>query len=101
MEENGLKSRVKGRDFYDFVWYVGRNIQPNLKHLEARMRQSGHWDGGAITSQVLVDLLRERFAAIDFKQAADEVQVFLPDPRELQLWSRGFFDGLAVRLNAG
>ena len=26
----GWKSRVKGRDFYDFVWYVGRNIQPNL-----------------------------------------------------------------------
>jgi hypothetical protein len=97
----GWKSRVKGRDFYDFVWYVGRNIQPNLEHLEARMRQSGHWDGGAITSQVLVDLLRERFAAIDFKQAADEVRVFLPDPRELQLWSREFFDGLAVRLSAG
>lgn len=94
----GWKSRVKGRDFYDFVWYVGRNIQPNLKHLEARMRQSGHWDGGAITRRVLVDLLRERFAAIDFRQAADEVRVFLPDPRELQLWSREFFDGLAVRL---
>ena len=62
------------------------------------MRQSGHWHGGEITRQVLVDLLRERFAAIDFKQAADEVRVFLPDPRELQLWSREFFDGLAVRM---
>jgi predicted nucleotidyltransferase component of viral defense system len=90
----GWKSRVKGRDFYDFVWYVGRNIQPNLEHLEARMRQSGHWDGGAITRQVLADLLRERFSGIDFKQAAEEVRVFLPDPRELQLWSREFFDGL-------
>lgn len=97
----GWKSRVKGRDFYDFVWYVGRNIQPNLEHLEARMRQSGHWDGGAITQQVLADLLRERFAAVDFKQAAEEVRVFLPDPRELQLWSREFFDGLAARLGAG
>jgi hypothetical protein len=97
----GWKSRVKGRDFYDFVWYIGRNIQPNLEHLEARMRQSGHWDGGAITPQVLVDLLRERFAAVDFKQASEEVRVFLSDPRELQLWSREFFDGLAVRLNVG
>lgn len=95
----GWKSRVKGRDFYDFVWYVGRNIQPNLGHLEARMRQSGHWNGGTITKQVLADLLRERFANIDFKQAADEVRVFLPDPRELQLWSREFFDDLADRLS--
>lgn len=97
----GWKSRVKGRDFYDFVWYVGRNIQPNLGHLEARMRQSGHWNGGAITRQVLVDLLRERFADVDFKQAAEDVRVFLPDPRELQLWSREFFDGLAARLGVG
>lgn len=97
----GWKNRVKGRDFYDFVWYVGRGIQPNLEHLEARMRQSGHWNGGTITRNVLVDLLRERFATIDFKQAADEVRVFLSDPRELQLWSREFFDGLAGRLGKG
>lgn len=97
----GWMSRVKGRDFYDFVWYVGRNITPNLAHLEARMRQSAHWNGGEITRQVLVELLRERFATVDFKQAAEDVRVFLPDPRELQLWSRGFFDGLAVRLREG
>lgn len=97
----GWKNRVKGRDFYDFVWYVGRNIAPNLAHLEARMRQSGHWNGGEITRQVLVDLLRERFAAVDYKSAAEEVRVFLPDPRELELWSREFFDGLAVRLREG
>lgn len=97
----GWKNRVKGRDFYDFVWYVGRGIQPNLEHLEVRMRQSGHWNGGMITRNVLVDLLRERFATIDFKQAADEVRLFLSDPRELQLWSREFFDGLAGRLGKG
>jgi predicted nucleotidyltransferase component of viral defense system len=97
----GWKNRVKGRDFYDFVWYIGRNIAPNLKHLEARMRQSGHWNGGEITRQVLMELLHERFAAVDFKSAAEEVQVFLPDPRELDLWSREFFDGLAMRLKDG
>lgn len=94
----GWKSRVKGRDFYDFVWYVSRHIQPNMEHLDARMRQSGHWEGATITQQLLVNLLRERFATIDFQQAAGEVRVFLPDPRELQLWSHEFFDGLAVRM---
>ncbi len=39
----GWKNRVKGRDFYDFVWYVGRKVAPNLRHLDARMRQSKHW----------------------------------------------------------
>jgi predicted nucleotidyltransferase component of viral defense system len=93
----GWKSRIKGRDFYDFVWYVGRQIKPNLAHLEARMRQSGHWDGESITPKVLQNLLRERFSSIDFKKAAAEVRIFLSDPRELDLWSKDFFNDLAVR----
>jgi hypothetical protein len=94
----GWKSRAKGRDFYDFVWYVGRRVKPNLTHLDARMRQSGHWDGDPLTAEILGDLLVERFSVIDFVKAADEVRVFLPDPRELELWSREFFEELAAKL---
>ncbi len=97
----GWKQRVKGRDFYDFVWYVGQKVPPNLKHLDARMRQSGHWDGEPINADTLKRLLGERFEQVDFKQAAEEVRVFLPDPRELDLWSLEFFTDLAARLNAG
>lgn len=97
----GWKQRVKGRDFYDFVWYIGRRVPPNLKHLDARMRQSGHWDGNPIEGDTLRRLLHERFAQVDFKQATEEVRVFLPDPRELELWSLEFFIDLAERMNAG
>ena len=97
----GWKQRVKGRDFYDFVWYLGQKVSPNLKHLDARMRQSGHWDGEPINADTLKRLLGERFEQVDFKQAAEEVRVFLPDPRELDLWSLEFFTDLAARLNAG
>jgi len=40
----GWKSRVKGRDFYDFVWYVGRNIRPNLRnrYVPQRLRYPYH-----------------------------------------------------------
>lgn len=95
------QSRVKGRDFYDFIWYVSRNVAPNLAHLEARMRQSGHWNGGELTRDELVGLLSERFATVDFQQAADDVRVFLKDPRELALWSGPFFQELAGRITSG
>ena len=36
--------RVKGRDFYDFVWYLGRRIRCDVRHLQARMEQTGHWE---------------------------------------------------------
>jgi hypothetical protein len=83
---------VKGRDFYDFLWYVGRRIQLNLAHLEARMRQSGDWPletplevGG------LYARLEDRFAGVDFNQAKEDIAPFLKDPRELSLWSPDFF----------
>ena len=94
----GWKNRIKGRDFYDFVWYIGRKIIPNLQHLDARMRQSGHWDKEPITPEVLNRLLKNRFAELNFRETADEVRVFLHDPREVELWSREFFIELADRL---
>jgi hypothetical protein len=94
----GWKNRIKGRDFYAFVWYVGRKITPNLRHLEARMRQSGHWSGESITSETLTGLLKKRFAEVDFQAAADEVRVFLHDTREVELWSKDFFVNLTTRI---
>lgn len=92
------KSRIKGRDFYDFIWYVGRKVRPNLVHLDARMRQSGHWNGEPINLEILKRLLRQKFTEIDFKKAANEVRVFITDPRELDLWSVSFFNDLAKRM---
>lgn len=89
------KSRVKGRDFYDLVWYVGRRIPVNLPHLEARMRQSGDWTGDtSLDESALQDRLRERFAGIRFDQAKEDIAPFLKDPREISLWSHEFFRDL-------
>jgi hypothetical protein len=83
---------VKGRDFYDFLWYVGRGVSPNLPHLEARMRQSGDWpletplDAGGLRRR-----LEERFAAVNFDQSKEDIAPFLKDQRELSLWSPQFF----------
>lgn len=86
------KSRVKGRDFYDLVWYIGRRVPLNLAHLEARMRQSGDWPLEApLDSHSLRKRLEERFASIRFDQAKEDIAPFLKDPRELSLWSEGFF----------
>lgn len=86
------KSRVKGRDFYDLVWYVGRRIPVNLAHLEARMRQSGDLPFETpLDAPSLRERLRERFASIRFDQAKEDIEPFLKDPRELSLWSQDFF----------
>ena len=96
------KGRVKGRDWYDLVWYAGRHPELRLRHLEARMRQSGDYTtAGSLT----LDELRRRFAdAVDrlnVKQAAAEVEPFVRDPQSLALWSKEFFTEVIARIGVG
>jgi predicted nucleotidyltransferase component of viral defense system len=92
------KNRVKGRDYYDFVWYVARDVPVRLTHLEQRLRQSGAWDRGELRLKDLVRLLSERFEELDVELAKKDVLPFLRDPAAVELWSRDFFLSLLPRL---
>lgn len=94
------RNRVKGRDFYDFVWFVGRRVPVNLPHLEARIRQSGNPAIGKLDLAGLQVLLDDRLGKVDLAAAADEVRPYLRDARELALWSESFFRDLIPRLTA-
>ncbi len=94
------KRRVKGRDFYDFVWFVARRVPVNLPHLEARIRQHGNPSIEHLDLAGLQSLLNERFGKVDLTAAADEVRPYLRDVRELALWSEAFFKELVPRLIA-
>ena len=85
------RSRVKGRDFYDFVWFMSRDVPVNLPHLEARMRQSGYRSSTPLTIGTLHKTLRERIRTVDITAAAEEARPFLRDPREIELWSEALF----------
>jgi hypothetical protein len=86
------KSRIKGRDLYDFIWYLGQGVPCRLKHLEARMRQTGHWiEERPMDRCDLTGRLRDRFESINIDHARNDVAPFIADPNELDLWSPGFF----------
>ena len=95
------KSRVKGRDFYDLVWYLGRQVPCNVGHLQARMTQTGHWSPRReLDLAQLRKLLRQRFQQVDFDQAKRDVRPFIRDAAELELWDSAFFQSLADRIEA-
>ncbi len=86
------KMRVKGRDWYDLVWYVGHHPQLRLSHLESRLRSSGDWTGPARLSRLdLLDRLHAVIAGVDIDQIRQETERFLRDKSSLELWSRDFF----------
>ena len=86
------QERVKGRDFYDFIWYLGRQVPCHLRHLQARMTQTGHWkQGDDLTGAELRRLLRQRFGRVDYDQARRDVLPFIRDQEELAMWDASFF----------
>jgi len=95
----GWKSRVKGRDWYDLVWFAAYHPELHLVHLEQRMRQTGHWQGPApLTAGDLRDLLSNRIEKVDIDQIRRDVERFVKDPAALAVWSKEFFLDVASRI---
>lgn len=93
------KNRVKGRDWYDFVWYAGNHPELHLAHLEQRMRQSGHWsDINILDAGAFRKLLSDTIDTLDVNQARREVEPFVRHPEEIETWSTNFFHDIGSRI---
>ena len=93
------KNRIKGRDLYDYIFYLSRNATLNVDHLKARLVQSGAWE--VTTPFSLEDakrLLYDRFDTIDYSQAKEDVRPFIKNPSSLDLWSAEFFKQITDQL---
>lgn len=86
---------IKGRDWYDFLWYTKKNIMPNLKHLQAALFQIGPWQNQKlnIDNKWLKIQLEEKIKQLDWNKVKDDVKPFLNefDRNSLKLWSAEFF----------
>ena len=91
------QTRVKGRDFYDYIWFLANKVPVNMVHLQARMRQTGHVGPDEIlTEDVLKNLLVRRFTSVDMQQAKKDVLPYIKDPKALELWSPDFFISITM-----
>lgn len=93
------KSRVKGRDLYDYIFYLSRNAKVNLPHLRARLVDSGFLDEAEpFDLETLKEILNKRFDEIDYTSAKEDVRSFIRDKASLDLWSANFFKQMTEQL---
>jgi len=93
------KNRVKGRDWYDFVWFVSNYPELHLSHLEKRMIQTGDWkQSESLTEERFNSQLRETIEAVDLKRARVEVEPFVNNLDTLAVWSKEFFLDISRRI---
>lgn len=87
------QTRVKGRDWYDFEWYVANKIPLDFNHLQKRIKE---FNGLDITKEEFLDSLKERLASTDMSMVKQDVLRFLrTDPHMLDIWSNDYFLQLA------
>ena len=86
------KNRVKGRDWYDFEWYVRNGVALDFAHLAERCKQ---FNGEDITPESFKEKLIERLSTADIKQVKEDVLPFVRNPKELDIWSNDYFVQLA------
>jgi len=86
----GLRSNVKGRDWYDVLWYVGQKINPNWHYLEVKMRDSGHWSGD-FSPKLFQIWAKDQVELLDIDAAKRDIERFIKQPQRLTAWSRELF----------
>ena len=88
----GWKNRVKGRDWYDFEWYVRHNVPLDFAHLAERVRQ---FNNEEIGREAFMAQLKDRLASTNINQVKSDVLPFVRNPKELDIWSNNYFVQLA------
>ena len=93
------KTRVKGRDFYDYVFFLSIGAKVNLENLKAKLVQSNYvQEDFDLTIESLRGLLNARFSNMDFDQAKEDVLPFIRDKSKLDLWCKEFFIEITKKL---
>jgi len=94
------KNRVKGRDLYDYVFYLARRTPVNVRHLRERLLQSGYiTENEKCTLEEVKRMLLERFEDINYEQAKQDVEPFIRNTDSLMVWGRDFFQQITNNLN--
>ena len=90
-----IRTNIKGRDWYDLIWFVKKNIPCDLYYLKNKMIQTGHINSSEVlTKDKLVELISKKIKEINFGLAKSDVEPFLKNSGqrdELRLWSGTFF----------
>ncbi len=89
------KSRVKGRDWYDFEWYVRHDIPLNFPHFQIRAKE---FNGLDIDKEEFIKMLKEKIGTTDINMVKRNVMPFIQNPAVLDIWSNDYFLQLADRI---
>lgn len=90
--------RIKGRDWYDFEWYVRNQVPLDFNHLQERIRE---FSGNEVSREEFMAALREKLSSTDINLVKQDVLSYIENERELDIWSNDYFLQLADMVRFG
>ena len=93
--------RTKGRDLYDYIFYLSKNISVNLELVKEKLIDSNVLkENDNFDINVLKEMLTNKFNEINYNDAKEDVIAFIEDKDSLNLWTKEFFIEITKNLNA-
>ena len=93
--------RTKGRDLYDYIFYLSKNISVNLELVKEKLIDSNVLKGNDnFDINVLKEMLTAKFNEINYNDAKEDVIAFIEDKDSLNLWTKEFFIEITKNINA-
>ena len=86
------KEHVKGRDFYDYLFYIGKGSKFNFTYLENKLKNTGKISEDTIlTLEIVNNMLRDKFNETDYESAKEDVSKFIQNTEDLKFWGPNLF----------
>ena len=96
----GWKNRIKGRDLYDYIFFLASNTKVNIELLKNKLLQSEYIElADNFNINIIKELLINKFNEIDYEEAKKDVIPFIKDIDSLKLWNKDFFITITNKLN--
>lgn len=94
------KTRTKGRDLYDYIFFLANDTRVNLELLKNKLIDSEYINSiDKFDIKVLKELLIKKFKEIDYTEAKEDIIPFIKNIDVLNMWSSEFFVVITEKLN--
>ena len=91
------KTRIKGRDLYDYIFFLANNATINMQLLKNKLLESGYIkETDEFNMDVLKKMLISRFKEINYTKAKEDVIPFIDNVENLNLWNVDFFSDITM-----
>lgn len=95
----GWKTRTKGRDLYDYIFFIANDTNVNIELIKNKLIESKYIESHSnFDINTLKELLIKKFNEIDYVQAKEDVIPFITNVDSLKIWNKDFFISITKTL---